>query len=68
MIRSGRILHQEKDAADPEKGESSIVSEMQEPVQSYSNHGFSARELTTIRNEVRANLLKIIEAWHEHCD
>ena len=39
-----------------------------EPVELCSNHGCSARELTTIRNEIRANLVKIIEAWHEHCD
>lgn len=39
-----------------------------EPVELCSNHGFPAHELTAIRNEVRANLGKIIEAWHEHCD
>jgi len=39
-----------------------------EPVELCSNNGFSARELTKIRNEIRANLVKIIEAWHEHCD
>jgi hypothetical protein len=40
----------------------------QEPVELCSNNGFSARELTKIRNEIRANLVKIIEAWHEHCN
>jgi hypothetical protein len=39
-----------------------------EPIELCSNHGFSAHELSTIRNEIRAKLVKIIEAWHEHCD
>ena len=39
-----------------------------EPIEFCSNHGFSARELTTIRNEIRSNLLKIIEGWDGHCN
>jgi hypothetical protein len=32
-----------------------------------SNHGFSPRELTTIRNELHSRLAKIVEAWDEQC-
>ena len=39
-----------------------------EPVELCSNHGYSEHELSIIRNEIRANLVRIIEAWHEHCD
>jgi Domain of unknown function (DUF4160) len=39
-----------------------------EPVELCSNHRFSPRELTTIRNEIRSSLAKIIEAWDEHCN
>ncbi len=38
-----------------------------EPLELSSNYGFAARELTTIRDGIRANLAKIIEAWNEHC-
>ena len=38
-----------------------------EPVELCSNHGFAAKELTTIRDYIRSHLTKIIEAWNEHC-
>jgi hypothetical protein len=38
-----------------------------EPLELCSNHGFAAKELTTIRDHIRANLAKMIEAWNEHC-
>ncbi len=38
-----------------------------EPLALCSNHDFAARELTTIRDDIRGNLAKIIEAWNEHC-
>jgi len=38
-----------------------------EPLELCSNHGFAPRELTAVRELVRANLAKIIEAWNEHC-
>ena len=31
------------------------------------NEGFVSRELRVIRDEVAANLERILEAWHEHC-
>ncbi|MCS6304517.1 MAG: hypothetical protein H8K07_12765 [Nitrospira sp.] len=31
------------------------------------NSGFSPRELTVIRRLIEANILPIMEAWHEHC-
>lgn len=39
-----------------------------EPIQLAENHGFSARELNTIRRLIEDNYEVIIEAWHEHCD
>ena len=39
-----------------------------EPVTLAKNDGFSARELTQIRNLVKAHLTRIMEAWHEHCN
>lgn len=38
------------------------------PIEVADNDGFSARELNQVRVEVRRNLQKILEAWHEHCD
>ncbi len=38
-----------------------------EPLELTANHGFAAKELTIIRDLVRANLENIIEAWNEHC-
>ena len=38
-----------------------------EPLELASNHGFSAKELTAIRESIRSNLTRIIEARHEHC-
>ncbi|MBI4483739.1 MAG: hypothetical protein HY652_12735 [Acidobacteria bacterium] len=38
-----------------------------EPIALAQNHGFSARELNQIRATIQANLMKIQEAWHEHC-
>ena len=32
-----------------------------------NNDGFSARELNQIRAEVARNMMRILEAWHEHC-
>jgi hypothetical protein len=31
------------------------------------NHGFSAKELNTIRRRIDENLVKIQEAWNDHC-
>ena len=39
-----------------------------EPIELASNHGFAAKELTTIRNMIRSYHKRIIEAWHDHCD
>lgn len=38
-----------------------------EPLELSSNHGFTARELTSIREVIRSNLTRIIGAWDEHC-
>ncbi len=38
-----------------------------EPIELAANHGFTARELNTIRRHVRAHVGQITEAWHEHC-
>lgn len=38
-----------------------------EPVALSSNHGFSAVELSTIRQMLLNNRSKILEAWNEHC-
>lgn len=38
-----------------------------EPVTLSKNHGFSARELNQIRKAIQENLVKITEAWDEHC-
>jgi hypothetical protein len=38
-----------------------------EPIELAANHGFTARELNTIRRHVRAHVGRITEAWHEHC-
>ncbi len=38
-----------------------------EPIELAANHGFSGRELNTIRHLIGANLEHIIEAWDEHC-
>ena len=37
-----------------------------EPVSLANNHGFSARELNTIRRSIVDKLLRIQEAWDEH--
>ena len=39
-----------------------------EPVTLAKNDGFSARELTQIRNLVQAHLTCRMKAWNEHCD
>ncbi len=39
-----------------------------EPVELAKNEGFAPRELNRIRDLIESNLLKIEEAWHEHCD
>ena len=31
------------------------------------SHGFSARELNTIRRTIETHRDRILEAWHEHC-
>ena len=38
-----------------------------EPVSLAENHGYSARELNQIRETIRLNLTRILEAWNEHC-
>lgn len=38
-----------------------------EPVALASNHGFSPVELNTIRQLLRENRSRILEAWDEHC-
>jgi Domain of unknown function (DUF4160) len=37
------------------------------PVVLVRNHGFAPKELTAIREIVRKNKDKIMEAWYEHC-
>ena len=39
-----------------------------EPLELASNQGFAAKELTTVRNLIRSNFKRIVEAWHDHCD
>ena len=38
-----------------------------EPVALARNHGFSAKELSTIRGIIMRNRDRIVEAWYEHC-
>lgn len=38
-----------------------------QPVALARNHGFTAKELNTIRKIVMENRDKIREAWYEHC-
>ncbi|MGH8601474.1 MAG: DUF4160 domain-containing protein [Gammaproteobacteria bacterium] len=38
-----------------------------EPISLSKNHGFSAKELNSIRRIIESNLSEILEAWHEHC-
>jgi hypothetical protein len=38
-----------------------------EPIQLAANHGFTARELNTIRRLIGIHRDTITEAWHEHC-
>lgn len=38
-----------------------------EPVALSRNYGFSAKELNQIRKTIKTNLVRIMEAWHEHC-
>jgi len=38
-----------------------------EPVVLSKNHGFTSKELNTIREIIYNNRNKIVEAWHEHC-
>ncbi|MGH6636650.1 MAG: DUF4160 domain-containing protein [Gammaproteobacteria bacterium] len=39
-----------------------------EPISLSKNHGFSAKELNSIRRRIiESNLIEILEAWHEHC-
>ena len=39
-----------------------------EPIALDRNYGFSPHELAEIRRLIQANLLPILEAWHEHCE
>ncbi len=39
-----------------------------EPVMLADNHGFSARDLTDIRQQIGRNLDALVAAWQEHCD
>ena len=38
-----------------------------EPVVLGENHGYSPHELNRIRRIIVTNLIKIVEAWNEHC-
>lgn len=38
-----------------------------DPVELAGNHGFSGKELNSIRRLIESNHVVIIEAWHEHC-
>jgi hypothetical protein len=38
-----------------------------EPVVLVKNYGFSPKELNTIRETIKNNKDKIMEAWYEHC-
>ena len=38
-----------------------------EPIELARSHGFSARELNTIRRLINAHRPAILEAWHDHC-
>jgi hypothetical protein len=38
-----------------------------EPVVLARNQGFAPKELNTIREIIRNNRDKIVEAWYEHC-
>jgi hypothetical protein len=38
-----------------------------QPVALTRNYGFTAKELNSIRETIRRNSNKIVEAWHEHC-
>jgi len=37
-----------------------------DPLELASNHGFSSKELNTIRRHIDAHYDTIVEAWHEH--
>lgn len=39
-----------------------------EPIELATNNGFAAKELTTIRKLISANLKRITEAWNDHCN
>ena len=38
-----------------------------QPLALSRNQGFSAKELNRIRATIRDNMVKIQEAWHDHC-
>ncbi len=38
-----------------------------EPISLNKNRGFPPKELSSIRRIIEANLIQILEAWHEHC-
>ena len=38
-----------------------------EPLSVARNHGFRARELSSIRRTILTHRTTILEAWHEHC-
>lgn len=38
-----------------------------EPIALSKNHGFTSKELNTIREIIYNNRNKIVEAWYEHC-
>jgi hypothetical protein len=37
------------------------------PLALAGNHGFSAKELNTIRDIITKNAYRMMEGWHEHC-
>jgi len=47
--------------------EKSICKFWLEPVSLSKNHGFSPKELNSIRQMIKSNRSKFLEAWHEHC-
>jgi hypothetical protein len=47
--------------------ESMICKFWMKPVELAKNHGFSPKELNTIREMILKNSQNIMEAWNEHC-
>jgi hypothetical protein len=46
--------------------EKSICKFWLEPISLSRNHGFSPKELNSIRQIIEFNRSKFVEAWHEH--